>query len=60
MLDFSFTQNPEWRAKRLAQWQQLRNGLAEEFSRKEIEVYERYFLDGEETEYKDINSIPKF
>lgn len=53
MLDFSFTQNPEWREKRVTEWEKLRKGLAEEFSRKQLEVYERYFLNGVETEYKD-------
>ena len=50
MLDYSFTKEPAWRAKRLAEWQVFRKGMAEEFNRKELEVYEKYFMDGEETE----------
>ena len=53
MLDLSFTKDPEWRRQREEQWAKERDFLKDEFKKKELEVYQRYFIDGELTTYKD-------
>ena len=53
MLDFSFTQDPVWRSKRLALWEKKSADLKGDYNRKQLDVLGSYFLDGVEGEYKD-------
>lgn len=55
MLDLSFTKDPEWRRLREGQWKKKEAFLRDEFTKKELEVYRRYFMDGELTTYKDFS-----
>ena len=61
MLDLNFTKDPEWRRQREEQWAKERDFLKDEFKKKELEVYQRYFIDGELTTYKDftVNDVFK-
>lgn len=52
MLDLSFIKDPEWRKRRAEQWLVLKSDLSDEFNRRELAVFERYFMDGEVSSHK--------
>jgi hypothetical protein len=61
MLDLSFTKDPEWRRQREAEWKNIENFMKDEFTKKELEVERRYFMDGELTTHKKytVNDVAK-
>lgn len=61
MLDLNFTKDPQWRRQRESLWKKKEAFLRDEFTKKELEVYRRYFMDGELTTHKDfsVNDVAK-
>ena len=49
MIDLSITKDPEWRKQREQQWLNLEKDYKEDYTEKEVEVFRRYFFDGEVT-----------
>ena len=51
MIDLSITKDPEWRKEREQQWSKLAKDYKADYSKEEVEVFRRYFFNGEVTEH---------